>query len=88
MDQPVFKTSFLGNQTEIYQDRLVYRGLFGILAKISLPLKEVASVSLGPIWMPGAMIETSGGQKYGFYLPFSQKEDFLKTITDLKNRTA
>jgi len=38
--------------------------------------------------MPGAIIETSGGQKYGLYLPFSKKEDFLKTITDLKNRTA
>ena len=84
MNEPIFKASFLGNKTEVYQDRLVYKGFFGILAEISVPISEISSVNLGAIWMPGAVVETSGGQKYGIYLPFSQKKKFQETINSLK----
>ncbi len=84
MNEPIFKTSFLGNRTEVYQDRLVYKGFFGILAEISVPISEISSVNLGAIWMPGAMVETSGGQKYGLYLPFNKKRVFQKTIAELQ----
>ena len=84
-EAPIFKTSFLGNRTEVYQDRLVYKGLFGILAQISVPISEISSINLGAFWMPGAMVETSGGQKYGLYIPFSKKKLFQKTIADLRN---
>lgn len=83
-EAPVFKASFLGNRTEIYRDRLVYGGFFGILAKIIVPISEISSVSLGALWTPGAIVETSGGQKYGVYLPFSQKRNFQETIDSLK----
>ncbi len=87
-EAPIFKASLLGNRTEVYQDRLVYKGFFGILAEINVPISEISSVNLGAIWMPGAMVETSGGQKYGLYVPFSKKKGFLKTISDLKNSGA
>lgn len=85
IEAPIFKTSFLGNRTEVYRNRLVYRGFFGILAEINVPISEISSVNLGAVWTPGAMVETSGGQKYGLYVPFSKKKGFLKTISDLKN---
>lgn len=83
-EAPIFKASFLGNRTEVYQDRLVYKGFFGILAEINVPISEISSVNLGAIWMPGAMVETSGGQKYGLYLPFDKKNEFLKTVNELR----
>lgn len=88
MEKPIFQSSFLGNQTEIYSDRIVYKGLWGILAKITLPLNQIASVNLGPLWMPGALIETSGGQKYGVFLPFQKKRLFQETLINLQKITS
>jgi len=66
MDQLIFKASFLGNKTEVFQDRVVYNGLFGILANITIPIKEISSIHLGAIWTPGVMIETSRRSKIRF----------------------
>lgn len=85
-NEPLFQSSFLGQKLKIFEDRLEYKPLWGILANINVPIKEISSVKLMELWTPGAVIETSGGQQYGLYLPFGKKKEFLKIINELKTK--
>lgn len=83
MENELYNSSWMGMRTIVYPDRIAHKKIGGILGLISIPLKQIASVSVSI--SGNAKIETTGGKIHTFPIGISpaKVKEFKQVVDSL-----
>jgi len=76
----------MGTKVQVFQDRLVWKTLFGLGGETSIPLSQIASVDVGMPGLQQVIVETTGGKRCKMVVRLSDKQKFRDAIYNAKSR--
>ncbi|MFH1444168.1 MAG: hypothetical protein ABIG34_02145 [Candidatus Peregrinibacteria bacterium] len=76
--EPLFQTSLMGFSVTVYPDRVTYRKMWA--GEQSVPLSQIASVTVAMMGVQRVTIETTGGKKIKMPVALSDKDKLRDAI--------
>jgi N-acetylneuraminic acid mutarotase len=85
MSESLFESRSLGSKLRVLKDRVAYKQM--LFPEVTVPIKQVASVSIGGALSVHVSIESTGGKTYKFVCQGKDKEAFREAVYSLINES-